>query len=320
MTNTLVLGHEGRGINFDTAYDYWTNQPEVRVEVLSKAEQNTLAKVLKKLSARNYENIILDQPFKRLVKQQRCLKPYKQLTCYEEDGTQDRIPHSKWYGKFSRFYKQLPAIRVISTGFQTTQHFRQQGIDAHFVAKGFDEAKVSDLNQKRSLDAAFVGRTKSTVYSQRAEFLETLASENLISLERSAAEEYNALLNQITIFVSADLGLGEYMAKNFEAMAAGCAVLAYAQGRGEENALGLVDMHNIALYSNIDEARAKLALLKSNKELCAKISHNGKLLTLKNRNHTDIARSILTLARQPFTKHKPVRTTFPALPSWMRGK
>ena len=67
------------------------------------------------------------------------------------------------------------------------------------------------------------------------------------------------MLNRIRFFVSADIGMGEYMIKNFEAMACGCVLLAYDQGELENEALGFIDMHNIVLYRRLDELRDKLS-------------------------------------------------------------
>lgn len=72
--------------------------------------------------------------------------------------------------------------------------------------------------------------------------------------------------------------MGEYMIKNFEAMACGCVLLAYDQGAEENRALGFVDMHNIVFYSDIPQLQEKLRQLRGNPALADEISRNGQTL------------------------------------------
>jgi hypothetical protein len=83
---------------------------------------------------------------------------------------------------------------------------------------------------------------------------------NLVILEHDAyqnyipgGEEYCATLNRIRFFVSADVGMGEYMIKNFEAMACGCVLLAFDQGAAENQALGFKGMVNVVFYKDIPQ-------------------------------------------------------------------
>jgi spore maturation protein CgeB len=87
--------------------------------------------------------------------------------------------------------------------------------------------------------------------------------------------EYMETLNRIRIFVSADIGMGEFMIKNFEAMACGCVLLAWSQGE-EDALLGFKDMHNVVLYRSADEALEKLALLQNDPQLAEQIARNGQ--------------------------------------------
>ena len=65
------------------------------------------------------------------------------------------------------------------------------------------------------------------------------------------------------------------MAKNFEAMAAGCLLLAYRQGNGEEQALGLEDGVNVLLYSSPAEAVSKAKWIDSNPQQAEAIAMAG---------------------------------------------
>jgi len=72
--------------------------------------------------------------------------------------------------------------------------------------------------------------------------------------------------------------MGEYMIKNFEAMAVGCVLLAYDQGAEENAALGFVDMHNLVLYRDIPELREKLGMLRADPQRAQMIAETGRVL------------------------------------------
>jgi glycosyltransferase involved in cell wall biosynthesis len=95
-----------------------------------------------------------------------------------------------------------------------------------------------------------------------------------------SGEEYCDTLNRIRFFVSADVGMGEYMIKNFEAMACGCVLFAYDQGDAENRALGLQDMQNVVFYSDIPQLQSKLAILRRDPDLAALIAINGRDLAV----------------------------------------
>jgi hypothetical protein len=145
----------------------------------------------------------------------------------------------------------LPHARLITTGHQVTEKFKRIGIDAHFLPKGYDGSSIYDMNSVRDIELGFIGRTNSVVYTERQNLLFNVKRQlGLEILRTNPGDDYRNCLNRIKIFLSADIGLGEYMAKNFEAMACGCLLMAYKQGNGEESALGLIDQYNVILYEN----------------------------------------------------------------------
>jgi glycosyltransferase involved in cell wall biosynthesis len=87
--------------------------------------------------------------------------------------------------------------------------------------------------------------------------------------------------------------MGEYMIKNFEAMACGCVLLAYDQGEEENRALGLVDMHNVVLYDSIPVLQAKLRQLRDDPALAARIADNGRELATSRFSFAQVGRSIV---------------------------
>ncbi len=101
----------------------------------------------------------------------------------------------------------------------------------------------------------------------------------LLRTEPGAA--YNEMLNRIQFFISADQGLDEYMGKNFEAMAAGCVLCCFRQGGGEEEALGFVDLENVVLYSDLEELKKKLDLLKEQPDKIKEIARSGRELAIR---------------------------------------
>ncbi|MCY1539283.1 Glycosyl transferases group 1 [compost metagenome] len=106
------------------------------------------------------------------------------------------------------------------------------------------------------------------------------------------------MLNRIRYFVSADVGLGEYMAKNFEAMACGCVLLAWRQG-SEEPAIGLEDGHHLLLYSSIDELRRHLQKLRHDPDLAQDIADNGRMFVEQHLAHPHLAGRLLDELRKP---------------------
>ena len=92
------------------------------------------------------------------------------------------------------------------------------------------------------------------------------------------------------------------MAKNFEAMACGCVLVAARQGAGEEEALGFNDMENIVLYDSTDEAIEKIQRLRQDSALRSRIATAGEAHALSRFSHQHIADQILAIAREPLSK------------------
>ncbi|MCY1413395.1 Glycosyl transferases group 1 [compost metagenome] len=121
-----------------------------------------------------------------------------------------------------------------------------------------------------------------------------------------SGEDYCNTLNRIRFFVSADVGMGEYMIKNFEAMACGCVLLAYDQGEEENRALGLQDMHNVVFYDNIPTLQEKLRRLRANPELARQIAENGRHLAVSRFSFGAVGRSIVDHMRPALRPHPPL--------------
>jgi glycosyltransferase involved in cell wall biosynthesis len=151
-----------------------------------------------------------------------------------------------------------------------------ENIDAVFVSKGYDEQMLHNTGSVRDIPVGFLGSLKSNEYARRRALLESLAQRTGMLVTRTqSGREYLETLNRIKIFVSADLGMGEFMIKNFEAMACGCMLLAWSQGE-EDRLLGFEDMENTVFYRSEEEAVQKLEMLQRDPELAARIARNGQ--------------------------------------------
>lgn len=188
-----------------------------------------------------------------------------------------------------------------------SERLRQEGFDAVFVPKGYDQQLLADQGRERDMELAFVGSTNSVAYSGRKALLDELGQvENLVVTRTNSGAEYCDTLNRIRFFVSADVGMGEYMIKNFEAMACGCVLLAFDQGEAENRALGLQDMHNVVLYGSIAQLQAKLKVLRADEALVQRIATNGRDLAVSRFSFAQVGRSIVEQLQPALRPHPPL--------------
>lgn len=273
---------------------------EVQIHYFTKYEQKNLGPVLKRFDFSSYDRVVCDLLFRYLVRQRRILSRISGLLIYEEDACQEFIEHSKWKGAFSKFYRKLPNARVVLTGFQVCRRFQEMGVDAHFLPKGFDSAKLYNMGLERDIPLGFVGRLDSDTYQQRREFLQRAEREfGLQILRAEPGDEYRTLLNRISVFVSADIGLGEYMAKNFEAMACGCALLAFKQGHGEEEALGLESGKHLLLYEDQAQFDLFIEMLTTDKGFSEALASAGQTQALLRFDYAAQAQAFFSLLALP---------------------
>lgn len=300
----LVLSAEKREPDYSCVYNRLAEMFLVNVVVLNKDEQRNLRRSLKNISFSEYDRVFLDLRFSCVYRQVRFLRGLRGLLIYEQDACQNYIENSKWFGRFSKFYRALPNAKIVVTGFEVAERLRSEGLDIHFVPKGYDPENVYFENSERDIELGFIGRTASKVYEERKSLLETLeGEEGLQVLRTERGTQYRAMLNRIRYFVSADVGLGEYMAKNFEAMACGCVLLAWRQGRDEE-AIGLKDGIHLLLYSNVHELKMLLDQLRKNQELAISIAEAGREFVKENLTHRHLADQLAVLLEPRWASHE----------------
>ncbi|MET0948096.1 MAG: glycosyltransferase [Pseudomonas sp.] len=293
MKVLLLVQKEQRAI-LDRLYEGIAAHCECDLRWLTSAEQRNLrAYFRREVDVTQYDRIVFFLRFKQEIRQVAFIRTLPNLVILEHDAYQNYIS-CKYTGKFSAHYRKLPWVRVICSGFIVSERLRAEGFDAVFVPKGYDQSLLQDQGRERDIELAFVGSTNSVAYSGRKALLDELGQvENLVVTRTKSGEEYCETLNRIRFFVSADVGMGEYMIKNFEAMACGCVLLAYDQGEGENRALGLQDMENVVFYSSIAQLQGKLAVLRSDPQLAARIAVNGRNLALSQFSFATIGQRIV---------------------------
>ncbi|MEP5230875.1 MAG: glycosyltransferase [Alloalcanivorax sp.] len=237
-----------------------------------------------------YDRVIADTNLRRLGKRYQCLKRAPGLVVFDHDVCQNNVSSSEWYKRYPSVLRDLGEVRIIVSGSQLASQLQSEGIDACYLPKGYDNKVIADLGIPRTEAAAFVGRVKNKVYKKRKRFLLRQEKLGRVALLRAdPGEPYNRLLNQIRCFVSADIGFGEYMIKNFEAMAAGCLLVAWRQPEQEQAALGFVEGENVVLYDSEQELEKKLAWLASDSPAAERIARAGQALVTKQHRWVDRA-------------------------------
>ncbi|MDY7563074.1 glycosyltransferase [Pseudomonas sp. 10B1] len=293
MKVLFLVQKEQRAI-LDRLYEGVAEHCECDLRWLTSAEQRNLRGYFRReVDITRYDRIVFFLRFKQEIRQVPFIRTVPNLVILEHDAYQNYIP-CKYTGKFSAHYRKLPWARVISSGFMVSKRLREEGFDAVFVPKGYDQNLLQDQGRERDIELAFVGSTDSIAYSGRKALLEELGRvETLVVTRTKSGEEYCDTLNRIRFFVSADVGMGEYMIKNFEAMACGCVLLAFDQGAAENDALGLQDMHNVVFYSTIAQLQQKLALLRADPQMAGRIAISGRNLVSSQFSFAAIGKRIV---------------------------
>lgn len=310
----LALTAQTRLPDLTTFYQHLGTQVSLDVRRLDKAQQLRVGKTLAALDSDAYDRVLIDLPFRHIRNQHRAFAALPAVLFYEEDACQNYLPDSRHFGAFSRFYQRLPHARVVVTGATAARRLREEGTDACFLAKGYDPRKIFAEPLERDIELGFVGRINSVEYSGRRHLLERLAAcEPLQILRTEPGAPYRQMLNRIQMFVSADIGLAEYMAKNFEAMACGCLLLAWREEQ-EEAALGLRDGEHLLLYSSVDELREHIGQLRADPRRLARIAAAGQAWVLERNSYVTMAERVGELLKKPL----PVPSPRPRM-TWWRG-
>lgn len=305
LMKVLALSSARREPDISCVYEELGRSVDLDLKLLSKSDQRNLKQFFCGLDLARYDRVLIDLHFKNIANQAHVLRRIPGLLIYEEDACQNYLDNSRWKGRFSRFYRSLPNARVIVTGAGVAERLRAEGFSVYFIPKGYDPRMVCSEAVERDVELGFIGRTASAAYAGRKALLDQLVElEPLQLLRTEPGRPYWGMLNRIKFFISADVGLGEYMAKNFEAMASGCVLFAWRQGI-EESAIGLRDGIDLVLYSDIEELRARLAALRNDPRQAISISYSGRRFVEEHLSHVRLARHMSDVINEPWPSFQP---------------
>ncbi|MGH8463975.1 MAG: glycosyltransferase family 1 protein, partial [Pseudomonas sp.] len=138
MKVLFLVQKEQRAI-LDRLYDGVAAHSECDLRWLSSADQRNLRSYFRReVDVEKYDRIVFFLRFKQEIRQVGFIRTVPNLVILEHDAYQNYIP-CKYTGKFSAHYRQLPWARVISSGYMVSERLRQEGFDAEFVPKGYDQ-------------------------------------------------------------------------------------------------------------------------------------------------------------------------------------
>lgn len=305
----LLLVQKEQRIILDALYEAIAANCNCDIRWLDSDQQSDLKSYFaRQVDSASYDRIVLFLRFKKEIRQVRFLRTIPNLVFLEHDAYQNYMD-CKYQGKFTRLYQQLPWVRVLSSGAGVVAKLQKEGTDAVFVPKGYDHTMLYNQGKERDIELGFLGSIESKAYTQRKRFLQAIAEkENLIVKRTESGDSYLQMLNRIKFFIGCDKGMGEYMIKNFEAMACGCVVFAADQGDYENKVLGFIDMENIVLYNSEDEFFDKLTLLRNNPEWAQSIVKQGMKLASTQYTFEKIGEKVVAALksklREPVQKKK----------------
>jgi len=217
------------------------------------------------------------------------------------------LPDSECGGKLESVLKSLGPHRIIVSGSRIKDDLSAKGFDAAYSPKGYDAYFVEDLGKPRDIELGFVGRTKHWIYELRRQMLDRLQSEMGLKVLRTEENaEYNQALNRIQIFVSPDLGYDEIMIKDFEAMAAGCLLVAPRPPDEELARLGWVDFENVVLYDSYEELASKIKQLRAEPGRIPEIAASGRALATTQHRWETRAPGVFQMLQAPVRQPPPL--------------
>jgi hypothetical protein len=150
----FLVQKEQRAI-LDRLYDGIAEQCDCDKRELTSAEQDDLRGYFRKhVDVTLYDRIVFFLRFKKEIRQVGFIQTLPNLVILEHDAYQNYIP-CKYTGKFSAHYRKLPWVRVISSGYRVSQRLRDEGFDAHFVPKGYDQALLQNRQRERDIELGF---------------------------------------------------------------------------------------------------------------------------------------------------------------------
>ena len=286
-------------------------------------EMKHYARALDQFQFDRYDRVLLDQNIQKIGPQYRALRAVPNLVFLEQDSYQEFVPRSRWFRRYEIVFRDIGRLRVIVSNRTSERAFQQAGIDCQYLPKCYDEKTISNERRPRDIEFGYIGRIKHVVYTDRRELLETVQGPlgmQLLKTPHGDTRAYNEMLNRVRFFISADVGMYEYMFKNFEAMAAGCVVFAKRQPEPEQQALGFEDMKNLVLYDSAPELLEKAKQLRADPALTDRIAQAGQALVESRHKMTQRTAEMFAMLHAPVGTAPPPATLNEKLRLlWIRG-
>lgn len=281
---------------------------------LGEREQGNLKSYFRHhVDVSRYDRILFDLDFLAIVSQVRFFRQLENLVFFDCTACFDNLKSSLHYQQHTKFYKKLPWARVISSSYQAMDRLQMQDIDAWCVPEGYNASKYFDKEDKRDIAMALVDNKYTESPNERTAFIDALTMRypNLL-VEDNIASGSVSRLNRVRIAVCADIGAGEYSGKVFGAMASGCLVMCYNQGRDESLHMGLLDMENIVLFNDFDDFDDKLDHLKKHPDSIIKIAKEGREFAVAHHRQMDLGRQAAKYIAAPMREMSNYRLGFSA--------
>ncbi len=299
----LSVIYDNRVPNNDRLYDElgtWVEHLEVRR--VDRDLALNLHKVIDTSDIGHFDRIVIEIRAKHALTQQAFLREVPQLVLFEEDTWQNYAPFSKNEGLFALYYQAVQPKRIIHSGYTVAMRTRALRFDSVFLPKGYDGAALYNQHRTRDINHGFIGRVAHRNYSSRKRILDEMAERiGLKVLRTHSSTDYLDTLNRIRVFVSPDVGFGEHMIKNFEAMACGCLLVACRQGE-DDAMLGFKHMHNVCLFDDLDDCVTQLSQLAKCPDAAAQIARRGQRLVERGHEHALLAKRYAELLAEPLGK------------------
>jgi hypothetical protein len=287
--NVLLITKTDAPVPINTFWNSLGQHCRLEKKEFGPAEMEHFEASLAALDFSRYDRVLLYQNIRRIGRRYPVLRTVPNLVLLEHDACQQFMRKSPWCGRYDKVFRDISTLRVLVSNRTSEKIFREAGIDCVYVPKAYDDRNVRFLGRPRDIDFGYIGRVKHRVYEDRRKLLAAVQKPlnlQMLRTEFGDVTGYNDTLNRIRFFVSADIGMKEFMFKNFEAMAAGCVVLAQRQPDYEQAALGFEDMKNIVLYDGADELIARAEQLRNDPDLAERIAAAGRALVTERHTMT----------------------------------
>lgn len=199
----------------------------------------------------------------------------------EHDAYLNFMPSSPYFGKWTELYRNCNFDLIISSGKETTERLRDQGLPAVWVPKGSNSGFLGVDNRGEGRLGYFslpiaereTGR-KFYFYQSRHEMCSMV--ESLIDPIACEVEDFPSTVSGFSGVVTNDETMREPMAKQFECSALGAVVI--RERRPELLDLGYRDGESVIFYDRISDLPDIVDFYSKNPELLIEMGKNARIV------------------------------------------